>query len=359
MSPVPPTKKSNRRFMVTALLALAAVLTAYEITVYSLIVSQGDQAVVETSSMDYLSAVRESDDEVEINFQVTNIDAIKEFATIEYDLRLFGAWGYLEADNASTATVTKSFSVQISASGNGRDPANSIASELKLVDGQRIGGFEAPVSLYPCADLKGTGDTSKSSSAYPLDAYCFDVIANTYALDSTGNHDSVEPPPVTWLYHYGSGLDGYTITFERIPYFTNPETDACYDWAQKADSGFPCSISEDANAGYSRVRGRIERASVVQVFTWVVLGMIVLAAGCAILMTISVLSRSTAPALEGLAFLAALLFAVQPLRGALPDAPPVGIQSDVLLFYPAILAILTCLAIQVVLWVRRGPRRGQ
>jgi hypothetical protein len=30
MSPVPPTKKSNRRFMVTALLALAAVLTAHE-----------------------------------------------------------------------------------------------------------------------------------------------------------------------------------------------------------------------------------------------------------------------------------------------------------------------------------------
>jgi len=349
------TKKTNRRFVVTAFLVLAAILATYEIAVYSLIVSQGDQAVSELSSMDYLSAVRDADDEIEVDFQVTSIDAIKEYATIEYDLRLFGVWGFLEADNASTATVSKDFSVQISASGNGRDPGNSITSELKLLSGQRIGGFEAPVSLYPCEDLKGTYSASKSSSSYPLDAYCFDVIANTYALDRAGNHDTSVAPPITWLYHQGSGLDGYTITFERIPYFTDPDTQACFAWAQKADSGYPCSISEDANAGYSRVRGRIERASVVQVFTWVVLGMIILAASCAILMTISVLSRSTAPALEGLAFLAALLFAVQPLRGALPDAPPVGIQSDVLLFYPAILAILTCLAIQVVLWVRRGP----
>ena len=354
---VESTKNTTKRFIIKALLVLGAILATYEITVYSLVVSQGDQAVSELSSMDYLPAVRDADDEVEINFQVTGIDAIKEYATIEYNLRLFGIWGFLEADNVSTATVTKDFSVQISASGYGRDPANSIASELKLLDGQRVGGFEAPVSLYPCSDLKGTGDPSKSSSVYPLDAYCFDVIANTYALDGAGKHDTSASPPITWLYHYGSGLDGYTITFERIPYFTDPETDACYDWAQKADSGFPCSISEDASAGYSRVRGRIERASVVQVFTWVVLGMIILAAGCAILMTISVLSRSTAPALEGLAFLAALLFAVQPLRGALPDAPPVGIQSDVLLFYPAILSILTCLAIQVGLWVRRGPGR--
>ena len=144
------TNKTTKRFTIKALSVLGAILATYEITVYSLVVSQGDQAVSELSSMDYLPAVRDADDEVEINFQVTGIDAIKEYATIEYNLRLFGIWGFLEADNVSTATVTKDFSVQISASGYGRDPANSIASELKLLDGQRVGGFEAPVSLYPC-----------------------------------------------------------------------------------------------------------------------------------------------------------------------------------------------------------------
>jgi hypothetical protein len=102
----------------------------------------------------------------------------------------------------------------------------------------------------------------------------------------------------------------------------------------------------------------IERTGVVQIFTWVVIGMIILAAICAITITLAVMSGARPPALEGLAFLAALLFAVQPLRSALPDAPPVGMDLDVRIFYPCILAILVSLAVQVGLWVRRDDYRA-
>jgi hypothetical protein len=102
----------------------------------------------------------------------------------------------------------------------------------------------------------------------------------------------------------------------------------------------------------------IERTGVVQIFTWVVIGMIILAAVCAITITLAVMSGARPPALGGLAFLAGLLFAVQPLRSALPDAPPVGMDLDVRIFYPCILAILVSLAVQVGLWVRRDDYRA-
>jgi len=46
------TNKSTKRFFIKALLVLGAILATYEITVYSLVVSQGDQAVSELSSID-------------------------------------------------------------------------------------------------------------------------------------------------------------------------------------------------------------------------------------------------------------------------------------------------------------------
>jgi hypothetical protein len=165
-----------------------------------------------------------------------------------------------------------------------------------------------------------------------------------------------EDPPVTWLTNVSSGIDGYKITLKRSPYFFDAEKNVCRQWA--IDNNYSCTIKDDAFSGYSRVQGMIERTEVSQIFTWFVLGMIVLAAVCAVAMTIAVVTGARPPALEGLGFLAALLFAVQPLRGALPDAPPVGIQLDVRVFYICILAILACLAVNVAIWIRRDDYRA-
>ena len=182
------------------------------------------------------------------------------------------------------------------------------------------------------------------------------------------NGEEVGVPSV--LFQFGNGLDGYRITFERIPYYLDSREAACADGNDCSLStviveGQPgacagtgeCSIASDAANGYSRVRGFIERTQVVVLFANIVIATIVLAAVCAVAMTIAIATRIRPPALEGLAFLAGLLFAVQPLRGALPDAPPIGMDRDILVFYPSVLMILLSLVIQVGIWVRRSDYR--
>ena len=331
----------------------AITIVALSLAGYNIALSQlgsFDQAgVVEDPSMEYINSVKDAEDGIDVRFQITEIDTIKEFATIEYGIEPYGTYGYVAKESAH---VEQNFAVQYSASGQNRQPSSDLSSWIHLAPNEWVGGFEAPVNLYPCSDI-GVDSSKHSSSAYPSDKYCFDVLVNTYdeTVDAAGVRTTLESYPTTWLYHYGSGLDGYQITLKRIPY--NEEPGETCDATE-----YSCTVATDAETGYSRVVGLIERTSVVQIFTWVVIGMIILAAICAITLTLAVMSGARPPALEGLAFLAALLFAVQPLRSALPDAPPVGMDLDVRIFYPCILAILVSLAVQVGLWVRRPDYRA-
>lgn len=339
--------KTRRKF-IYAITIVALALTGYNVALSQL--GGFDQAgVVEAPSMEQISSVENAQDGVDIRFQITDIDTIKEFATVEYGIEPYGAYGYIVKESAF---VEQNFAVQYSASGQNRQPSSDLSSWIHLAPNEWVGGFEAPVNLYPCSDI-GIDSSQHSSSAYPSDKYCFDVLVNTYDenVDAAGVRTTLKSYPTTWLYHYGSGLDGYKITLKRIPY--NEEPGETCDATE-----YSCTVSTDAETGYSRVVGMIERTSVVQIFTWVVIGMIILAAVCAITLTLAVMSGARPPALEGLAFLAALLFAVQPLRSALPDAPPVGMDLDVRIFYPCILAILVSLAVQVGLWVRRPDYRA-
>ena len=53
--------------------------------------------------------------------------------------------------------------------------------------------------------------------------------------------------------------------------------------------------------------------------------------------------------------LAAMVFAVPALRGALPGVPPLGGHADVLIFVWVELAVILGLTLFVITWVRRGP----
>ena len=331
-----------------AITIVTLALTGYNVAL-SHLGSFDEAGVVEDSSMEYISSVKNAADSVDIRFQITQIDTIREFAVIEYGIDPYGVYGY---SSNESAYIDQPFAVQYSASGQGRQPSSDLSSWIQLPSNEWIGGFEAPINLYPCSSI-GVDSPQNSSASYPTDRYCFDVLVNTYdvKVDAAGVRSTLDTAPVTWLYHYGSGLDGYQITLKRIP-FNEVPGETC-DTAK-----LTCTIQEDSDNGYSRVVGMIERTSVVQIFTWVVIGMIILAAICAITLTLAVMSGARPPALEGLAFLAALLFAVQPLRSALPDAPPVGMDLDVRIFYPCILAILVSLAVQVGLWVRRPDYRA-
>lgn len=337
------------KFYVAVLLVLGS-LGGYNLLIDKITSGLEDAAVVEDASMNYPEYIQNATDSIDVRFQITAIDPIREFIQVEYELDPFGAWGYKdlydgETPTGSSAFISKSFVLQYESAGLDRDPIDGISSEINVQAEQWVGGFQAPIVLYPCSDIKGTFDETRSSTSYPSDSYCFDIIVNAWAIPET------DEPPTIWLTNASSGIDGYRITLRRTPYFFDVANNVCQKWA--VDNDYSCTIKDDAFTGYSRVQGMIERAQVSQIFTWFVLGMIILAAVCAVAMTIAVVTGARPPALEGLAFLAGLLFAVQPLRGALPDAPPIGIELDVRAFYICILAILVCLAVNVAIWIRR------
>ena len=364
-----PSAVYSRRKFIAAILAVTAFLGIYNLFLGEK-VRNPEANVVHLDSMDTTELLDAQADGVAVYVQVIGINPIQETATVEYQITPYGVYGQPLSESAQ---IDSPFNVQFSASGHGRNPNDGVSSVVRVVAGDYVGGFESTVNLYPCADIDGLPRDGTSSSGYPSDSYCFDIKSNVWHPSEDPNGGDIGD--YSFLYEYGNGIDGYVITFERVPYkldkadiaCTNQETgakdpctlyDSTFEGASAACYDNPCTIQNDAETGYSHIRGFIQRSAVVIAFSYIVLGMIALAAVCAVAMTIAVATRSRPPALEGLAFMAALLFAVQPLRGALPDAPPVGMDVDVLLFYPCVLLILVSLALQVGFWVRRDDYRA-
>lgn len=324
-----------------------------------------DQNIFETEGMDTTDLLDSlGEDRYELYFQVAGIDPVREYIDVSYDPVPSGKYGYIYLDSAY---LNEDFEVQYQSTGFGRNPLDGIETLIPHKANTWVGGWSAPINLYPCQNIDQSfnEETDRGSVRYPDDSYCFDVLLNTFA-----NVDGEEVGVPGVLVQFGNGLDGYRITFERIPFFLTSRDIACAEGNDCTLSTFivegqpgacvgtdECSITADAADGYSRVRGFIERTQVVVLFANIVLITIVLAAVCAVAMTIAVATRIRPPALEGLAFLAGLLFAVQPLRGALPDAPPIGMDRDILVFYPSVLMILLSLVVQVAIWVRRSDYR--
>jgi hypothetical protein len=57
-----------------------------------------------------------------------------------------------------------------------------------------------------------------------------------------------------------------------------------------------------------------------------------------------------------LTWLAALLFALIPLRNAMPGAPPIGAQVDMIVFFWVIAVITLSLLVVLAMWLRRPAR---
>jgi hypothetical protein len=325
--------------------------------------------------------VENQDNRLEIYFQVQAIDTIRESVLVGYEIVPYGTYGYTWYESGY---LEQGIELWVNSGSYNRELNEGISARVMLNSGDLVGGFEVPVNLYPCTNIDGSGpDRNQAgyadSASYPNDSYCFNLVMNAWWLDvdgTTKTQDRTEYP-VAVFRHFGSGIDGYLIEMERIPtgivaasrcqddslectpvlsttaegysaeWNVNGEPGRCYP-------GEECTIASDFMNGWGEIRGIITRTPVVIAFASIVIFTVVLAALCAVVMTVAVVSGARPPALEGLAFLAALLFAVQPLRGALPDAPPIGMNADVLLFYPSVLLILLCLVAQVAIWVRRS-----
>ena len=108
--------------------------------------------------------------------------------------------------------------------------------------------------------------------------------------------------------------------------------------------------------GEERLAFSIHRSRAFVVFAVAAYGaMAVLGCGA---LTIGLLAafrvRRVEPTLIGA--LAAIVFALPALRGALPASPPLGVSADVLVFLWAEMAAILALALLVATWARTGPR---
>ena len=96
----------------------------------------------------------------------------------------------------------------------------------------------------------------------------------------------------------------------------------------------------------------VERSSGLMVFVAIILVLLVVLANLAMLVPWSAFSgrRPVEPGFAG--WIAALLFALIPLRINLPGAPPIGAWIDALVFYWVEVIMLFAMAIFVTAWFR-------
>jgi hypothetical protein len=108
-----------------------------------------------------------------------------------------------------------------------------------------------------------------------------------------------------------------------------------------------------ATSGFTDIEIEISRSATVWLFALFIMALQWLLALGALFVAFSVLVRGRKVELAMFSWLAALLFAMVPLRSAMPGAPPIGALSDVLAFFWAEMLIALSLVLIVFTWLRR------
>ncbi len=167
---------------------------------------------------------------------------------------------------------------------------------------------------------------------YPLDRYRYSdeytesgqalVSSPLIRIEEVGDGDE-KPVPVGLMFGPDAGLDGWTE-----------------HWNLRVDGAT------------LKTTLMIERSGGLRVFVLIVLILLVVVANLAILVAWSAITARR-PIEPGFAsWLAALLFALIPLRVNLPGAPPIGAWIDALVFFWVEIAVLLAMATFIAAWFR-------
>jgi hypothetical protein len=101
----------------------------------------------------------------------------------------------------------------------------------------------------------------------------------------------------------------------------------------------------------------IRRTPATDAFAILILVLQVLLASAAAALAVLVWSRHRRVEVTMLTWLAAMLFAIVPLRNAMPGSPPIGALVDVVVFFWAVTVIALSLVSVLVRWSRQEPAR--
>jgi hypothetical protein len=198
-----------------------------------------------------------------------------------------------------------------------------------------VGGTGTASHRYGAGDRIGPIDvtigTAGNFNSYPFDSYksLFAVVASTSSQGSTlqGSTPSAAPTHFT----FDGTLSGYHVTFKPLP-------------------------RENADANTLALGLSIRRAPLTGTFAILIVGLQALLATAAAALALFIWSRHRRVEIAMLTWLVAMLFAIVPLRNAMPGAPPIGALVDVVIFFWAVTIIALSMVSVLVMWLLQ-PRR--
>jgi hypothetical protein len=193
-------------------------------------------------------------------------------------------------------------------------------ASYRYAAGDRISPVDVTIGLG--------GDTN----AYPFDTYHAPFLVIVTTSSPGGNPSGAATPnPVTRLEFDGT-LAGYRVT-------SKPRHE------QVAE---PDLLALDLT---------IRRTPATDAFAILILVLQVLLAAAAAALAVLIWSRHRRVEVTMLTWLAAMLFAIVPLRNAMPAAPPIGALVDVVVFFWAVTVIALSLVSVLIRWSRQEPAR--
>ncbi len=217
------------------------------------------------------------------------------------------------------------------------------------------GNLTAPdgVSVNQPVSLDVLGGTGKASYRYnagdriaPVDvtiglngdvnSYPFDSYQSGFAMDATAGpppragQQGAAPAVTPTVLEFDGALSGYRVKTATLP--TGPE-----------------------EVNVVALNLTVKRASVTVAFAILMLVLQGLLAVAAASLAIFMVRRHRRVEIPMLTWLAALLFAIVPLRNAMPTSPPIGAEVDVIVFFWAVTVITISLLTILFTWFRQPP----
>jgi hypothetical protein len=269
---------------------------------YFFVVSTYTAEEKKTSESGFFSGDEARKDKISVEGKVLSIDPVKGELVVR--LQFYPEGSYVSKDGVS---LSKNIDILV----------NSIT-------GKSLYTFKKGDIMSP-ADV--VVELQESVSKYPFDKH----KSNFYMEISTPlASGSVSSPPedydfVPFTINFGAALNGYNNTA-----IDNSEDDSSCD-----------------------VDITVQRSSIVITFVCFVMVIKWALALSALFVTLSVVVRKRKVELAMFSWLAALLFALPPLRNAMPNVPPIGSLNDILSFFWAEGIVAISLVAMVFVWLIR------
>jgi hypothetical protein len=243
-----------------------------------------------------------SPDYVMISAKLVSVDPVKGDLSMRLQFAPQGV--YMDADGAS---LTTPLLLDLNSS-TGK-------TEYNFKNDERMNPVDLTVSLYG-------GEVMR----YPFDEHYADLTIGLYAVSEGKEGEAKQFTPVPFKVNFTGALPGYSITAE--------------EWDKK-------------EASYDEIYMTFIRSATTKFFAVFIMVLMWLLAIVALSVSLTCLITGRKIEATLFSWMGALLFAMVPLRNAMPAAPPIGALTDYISFFWAEILVALSLVIFVYTYLSR------